>query len=49
MIDVLKLRVNKLIEENIIDNNICTLCNRKLFNSHRNNDIELNYALIIKR
>lgn len=36
-------------EENIIDNNICTLCNRKLFNSHRNNDIELNYALIIKR
>ena len=36
-------------EENILDNNICTLCNRKLFNSHRNNDIELNYALIIKR
>ncbi len=36
-------------EENIIDNNICTLCNKKLFNSHRNNDIELNYALIIKR
>lgn len=36
-------------EENIIENNICTLCNRKLFNSHRNNDIELNYALIIKR
>lgn len=36
-------------EENIIDNNICTLCNRKSFNSHRNNDIELNYALIIKR
>ena len=36
-------------EENIIDNNICTLCNRKLFNSQRNNDIELNYALIIKR
>lgn len=36
-------------EENIIDNNICTLCNRKLFNSHRNNDIKLNYALIIKR
>lgn len=36
-------------EENIIDNNICTLCNRKLFNSHRNNDIELNYALIVKR
>ena len=36
-------------EEIIIDNNICTLCNRKLFNSHRNNDIELNYALIIKR
>ena len=36
-------------EENIIDNNICTLCNRKLFNSHRNNDLELNYALIIKR
>ena len=36
-------------DENIIDNNICTLCNRKLFNSHRNNDIELNYALIIKR
>lgn len=36
-------------EENIIDNNICTLCNRKLFNSYRNNDIELNYALIIKR
>ena len=36
-------------EQNIIDNNIGTLCNRKLFNSHRNNDIELNYALIIKR
>lgn len=44
--DVKKLGIK---EENIIDNNICTLCNRKLFNSHRNNDIELNYALIIKR
>lgn len=44
--DAKKLEIK---EENIIDNNICTLCNRKLFNSHRNNDIELNYALIIKR
>lgn len=51
LVKIIKDEVKKLgiKEENIIDNNICTLCNRKLFNSHRNNDIELNYALIIKR
>ena len=51
LVKIIKDEVKKIgiIEENIIDNNICTLCNRKLFNSHRNNDIELNYALIIKR
>ena len=51
LVKIIKDEVKKIgiKEENIIDNNICTLCNRKLFNSHRNNDIELNYALIIKR
>lgn len=51
LVKIIKDEVKKIgiIEENIIDNNICTLCNRELFNSHRNNDIELNYALIIKR
>ena len=51
LVKIIKDEVKKIgiIEENIIDNNICTLCNRKLFNSHRNNDIELNYALMIKR
>ena len=51
LVRIIKADAKKLgiKEENIIDNNICTLCNRKLFNSHRNNDIELNYALIIKR
>ena len=51
LVKIIKDEVKKLgiKEENIIDNNVCTLCNRKLFNSHRNNDIELNYALIIKR
>ena len=51
LVKIIKDEVKKIgiIEENIIDNNICTLCNRELFNSYRNNDIELNYALIIKR
>ena len=51
LVKIIKDEVKKIgiIEENIIDNNICPLCNRKLFNSYRNNDIELNYALIIKR
>ena len=44
LVKIIKDEVKKIgiKEENIIDNNICTLCNRKLFNSHRNNDIELN-------
>lgn len=44
--DAIKLGIK---EENIIDTNICTLCNHDKFNSHRNKDNELNYAVLIKR
>ena len=42
--DAIKLGI---LESNMIDTNICTLCNKDKFNSHRNKDNELNYALIM--
>lgn len=44
--DAIKLGIKK---ENIIDTKICTLCNHDKFNSHRNKDDEVNYAVLIKR
>ncbi len=51
MQDIIKDDAMKLgiMEYNIIDTKTCTLCNNNIFNSHRNKDNELNYAVLIKR